>query len=192
MSFSRSFLKNNGLTDEQIDAVMEEHLNVFNQLKAERDNWKTEAEKLPAIQSELEALKNGEDYKSKYDSEHSAFEEYKANIAKERELEKKTAEYRKLLRDEHVSEKRMDAVIRLTDFSQMKLGKDGLEDADKLREAIRSDWGDYIQTEVVKGAEVDTPPKTDVSTFGTLSLAEKMAYANQHPNAPEVTEWLKK
>lgn len=158
MSFTRSFLKATGLTDEQISAVMDAHSEVVDALKSQRDGYKADAEKLPEIQQQLDALKGAEEYKGKYEKEHESFERYKAKVQADAEAAKVQAAYRKLLTDEKVSEKRLDAVIRLTDFSGMKLKEDGtLEDADKLRKGIRDDWGDYIVTEKTIRENVATP-----------------------------------
>ena len=158
-SFKRSFLESMGLTEVQINAIMDEHVGVTDELKAQRDKYKADAEKLPEVLKQLDAFKGGEDYKAKYEKEHGDFEAYKQKIAQDAETEKVKAAYRKLLTEEKISEKRLDAVIRLTDFTKMKLDKDGnLVDADKLRSDIKSEWSDYIQTETVKGAKVETPP----------------------------------
>lgn len=159
MAFTRSFLKSVGLTDDQITAVMDEHTTVTDGLKQQRDNYKAEAEKLPGVQKQLDDLKGGEDYRDKYEKEHAAYEAYKTEVAKEAETAKVKAAYRKLLADEKISEKRLDAVLRLTDFDGMKLDKDGnLEGADKLREAIKKEWGEYITTTAERGATVENPP----------------------------------
>ena len=159
MSFTRSFLKASGLSDEQITAVMEEHSAVVEALKQQRDGYKADAEKLPEVQKQLDAMKGGEDYKAKYEDLQKDFDGYKAKVQAEAELNAKKAAYRKMLAEEKVSDKRLDAVLRLTDFDKMKLDKDGaLADPEKLREAIREDWADYIVTTRTEHEQVATPP----------------------------------
>lgn len=159
MAFTRNFLKSIGLNDEQISSVMEEHTNVTDALKAQRDGYKADAEKLPGVQQELDSLKGNEDFKQKYDDEHAAFETFKKQVAQDAETAKVKAAYRKLLTDEKISEKRLDAVIKLTDFSGMKLDKDGnLVDVDKLKENINTEWGDFKVTQRERGPEVEKPP----------------------------------
>lgn len=159
MSFTRTFLKTMSLTDEQISAIMEEHVAVTDALKKQRDDYKAEADKLPDIQKQLDALKGGEDYKAKYEAERKALEEYKARVKADADLAKIKDAYRELLKEEKISEKRLDAVIRLTDFSHMKLDKDGhLENADQLREGIKNEWSDYITTTRTERENVATPP----------------------------------
>lgn len=166
MAFTRNFLRSAGLTDEQISAIIEEHTAVTDALKQQRDQYKAEADKLPDIQRQLDEAKSGEDYKAKYDQEHAAYEAYKAQVAKDAEGAKIKSAYRKLLADAGISEKRLDAVMRLVDFSGMKLGKDGkLEDTDKLKDAIKADWGDYITTVEERGVKVATPPEISKKTL---------------------------
>ena len=70
MAFTRAFLKSLTLNDDQIQAVIDAHLEVVNPLKEERNELKAKAEKAEETEKELEKLKGGEDYKAKYEKEH--------------------------------------------------------------------------------------------------------------------------
>jgi hypothetical protein len=193
MAFTRSFLNATGLTEEQVKAVMEEHVSVTDALKADRDKYKAEADKLPGVQKELDDLKGGDDWKQKYEDEHKAFEDFKAKTAQDAEAAKVQAAYRKLLIEEKIGEKWLDRVMESTNFSGMKLDKDGnLADSDELKKALDKKWGDVKTTITTQGAVVETPPKTDNSGFESMNLADKMAFANQHPSDPSVVAWLNK
>ena len=169
-------------TDEMETALIALHHSIVDEVKdqldaakSEAEKYKAEADKLPDIQKELDAIKGGEDYKAKYDKEHEDFEAYKKQIADGEELSKKKTAYRKLLADEHINEKRLDAVIRLTDFSNIKLDKDGnLQDTDKLKKSIGEEWGEYKVTTQKRGAEVATPPQGD-NGGKTMSRAAELA-----------------
>ena len=165
MAFTRSFLSATGLTEEQVKAVMEEHVSVVDALKADRDRFKAEAEKLPGVQKELDDLKGGENWKQKFEDEHKAFDDFKAKTAQDAEAAKVRAAYRKLLIEEKIGEKRLDSIIKVTDFSKMKLDKDGnLENADGLRKSIGEEWGEFKTTVTTQGAKVDTPPQIGKAT----------------------------
>ena len=156
-------------TDEMETAILALHHSIVDEIRdqldaanAETAKYKAEAEKLPDIQKQLDALKGGEDFKAKYEKEHADFEGYKKQIADGEELTKKKTAYRKLLVDEHINEKRLDSVIRLTDFSGIKLDKDGnLQDVDSLKKTIADEWGEYKVTTHKRGAQVATPPQDD-------------------------------
>lgn len=182
MAFTRNFLKALGLTDEQVGTIIEEHTSVTDALKKQRDDnkaeaekYKADAEKLPSVQKELDALKDGEDFKGKYEKEHQDFEDYKATIAKNEETARKKAAYRQLLIDQQINEKRLDAVIRTTDFDKITLDKDGkLEHAADLKKAIDSEWGDFKVTVHERRPTIATPPSGG-SGDGHPSRARELA-----------------
>lgn len=166
MALTRSMLKGMGLTDEQVSAIIDAHTETVDGLKAERDQYKADAKKLPAVEKELDELKNGtEDWKGKYEKEHKAYEDFKKDTAdKERVANVKSA-YRQLLKDNNVGEKHIDSILRVTDFGGMSVGDDGkLVDESKLIESIKSDWSGFIETTSTKGATVATPPTTGNTT----------------------------
>lgn len=70
------------------------HLGVVDPLKDQIAQYRTDAEKLPNVQRELDDLKAAGDggYKAKYEAEHTAFEAYKGKItAKETRAAKEKA-----------------------------------------------------------------------------------------------------
>ena len=78
MALTRKMLSGMGLTAEQVDAIIDEHTNVTQGLIADRDKYKADAEKLPGVQKQLDDLQKGDnDWKQKYEKEHSDFEAYK-------------------------------------------------------------------------------------------------------------------
>ena len=159
MAFTRSFLKASGLTDEQVSAVMEEHVAVTDALKKDRDSYKAQAETAADLQKKLDDINGGEDFKAKYEEVNKAFEDFKKKTADDAEAAKVRAAYRKLLAEEKIGEKRLDSIMKVTDFSSMKLDKDGnLENVDQLRRNIGDEWGEFKVTTTERGASVATPP----------------------------------
>ena len=79
MALTRRALKAMGLTDEQVESIIDMHTETVNGLKADVAKYRADAEKLPNVQKELDELKTSGDggYKAKYDAEHAAFEAYK-------------------------------------------------------------------------------------------------------------------
>lgn len=94
MALTRKLLKGMGLTDEQVDTIIEAHTDTVDGLKADVTRYKANAEKLPTVQKELDDLKAAGDggYKEKYEKEHKAFDDFKADItAKETKAAKEKA-----------------------------------------------------------------------------------------------------
>lgn len=162
MALTRAMLKGMGLTEEQVSAIIEEHTNVTSALKEQIKEYKADAEKLPGVQKELDDMKkdtSASDWEKKYNNEHSAFETYKKDVADKETAAKVKSAYKKLLSECKVGDKHIDSILRVTDFSGMKLTDDGsLDGVDALKEKINSDWSGFIPTSGTKGAEVETPP----------------------------------
>ncbi len=146
-------------TDEIENKLIALHLGVVDPLKDDLTKAQADAAKLTTVQAELDALKNGEDYKTKYENEHTLFEQYKQTIAAKEATARVESAYRTLLKETGVDEKRIDAVVRVTDFANMKLSADGkLENADALANGIKTEWAGFIVRPGEKGANVDNPP----------------------------------
>lgn len=198
MALSRKFLSALGIEADKIDEIISAHTETVDALKEERDKYKADADKLPGVQKELDDLKktanDADGYKKKYDDEHEAFEKYKAEVdAKAAERSKQDA-YRGLLKEAGVSEKRIDSILKITDLSSVELDKDGkVKGAEDIVKGIKTEWADFIATETKTGANVSNPPdNTHGNTFDQMSLADKMKYANEHPDDTGVKAWLNK
>lgn len=196
---TRKMLKAMAIEDEKIDQIIEAHTETTESLKAERDKLKADADKVSELQAQLdkanETIKAAgtDSYKVKYEAIKEEFDNFKKDI-KSKETEKaKVDAYEQLLKDAGISEKRIPAILKVTDIASIEIDAEGkLKDADKLTENIKTEWSDFIQTTGIQGADIPTPPTTtNPNTFDTMTLADKMAYANAHPNAPEVAAWLK-
>lgn len=168
MAFGRTDLREilgEAYTDDIAKKLITLHRGVVDPLKDDLDSekraaekWKADAEKLPGIQKELDDLKK-EDYKAKYEKEHGDFEAYKGQVAKDAEAAKIKAAYKKLLIEEQISEKTLDAVLNATDYGKMKLKDDGtLDGIEDLKKDIADKWGSFKVTTRQRGQKVENPP----------------------------------
>ena len=169
-----------------IDAILDGHVTSINALREDVTKYKEDAEKLADVQKELDTLKatHTDEWEAKYTAEHEAFEQFKTSVAAEKELSTKKALYTDLLKGQHVDEKRLEAILRVTDFSGMTVKDGKLVDADKLAETIKSDWAGFIVSDQTSGAHVDTPLNTGTAMtkadFEKMPLSKQMEYANAH------------
>ena len=184
MSLTRKMLKAMGIEEEKIDQIIDAHTETVTALKEERDALKADAEAYPAVKKELDALKkkaetdSGDAYKEQYDALKAEFEKYKADVATKAETETKSRLYRELAKKAGINEKRLDAILKVTNLSELKLDKEGnLADADKLTESIKTEWSDFLTTEAEKGASTSTPPSNNngAQDLGKLSMADYIA-----------------
>ena len=183
MAFTRRFLSALGIEAEKIDEIINAHIEVVDGLKEERDNFKKDAEKLADVEKELtkakeKLAKNGEGEtvsKEDYDKLKKEYDEYKADItAKNTRTEKENA-FRELLKSVGVSEKRFNAIIKVSDIDGLELDKDGkIKDAEKHTENVKSEWADFIETTTTKGAKTATPPANNGKGVKTKEEIYKM------------------
>lgn len=114
MALTRKLLKGMGLTDEQVDTIIEAHTDTVDGLKADVTKYKADAEKLPDIQKQLDDLKaEGDDgYKEKYEAEHRAFETYKAGITEKESKAAKEKAVRAYFESKNITGANLDLAMR--------------------------------------------------------------------------------
>ena len=165
MALTRKFLEGMGIEDKQVESIIEAHSETVNGLKADRDKYKEQAQRVPDLQKQLEeaqAASNGDDeWEQKYNDEHQAFEDFKAQVATEKADAEKAQAYRGMLMAAGIDPKRIDAIMRVTDLSEVEMGEDGkLKEAGKLEEAAKEEWADFVIKTITKGSNPATPPET--------------------------------
>lgn len=176
MSLSRKMLKAMGIEDEKIEQIIEAHTETVDSLKEDRDKFKEEAEKVPELQKQIDAAKkdNSDVWKVKYESLKEDFDNYKNDIDAKATLANKEKAYRELLKAAGIAEKRIDSVLKVSDYKSLELDDKGkFKDSDKLTEGIKKEWEDFIQKKETKGADTATPPGSN----GGSSLTKEQIYA---------------
>jgi plasmid maintenance system antidote protein VapI len=179
MALTRAMLKGMGLTEEQVSAIIEEHTNVTSSLKDQIKAYKADAEKLQTVQTELDGLKENikkDNWQKKYEDEHKAYENYKTEVSTKETLSKIKGAYKKLLKATKIGDDHIAAIMRVTDFSNMKLkdNSNELVDADKLTESIKNEWKGFIPKGGTNPPGVDNPPKNDNDPHDNSNYAKQL------------------
>lgn len=176
MALTRKFLKAMSIEDEKIDQIIEAHTETVSGLKDSLDKAETAVKDLPGVQKELDAAKaeleavKKDGWKDKHDALKKEFEGMKNEQAKKETHAAKEKAYRALLKETGVSEKRIDAVLKVSDVDGVELDDNGvIKDAAELSKSIKSEWADFIQTTTTKGADTANPP---VNTGGKMTREE--------------------
>ena len=184
MALTRKMLKAMGIEEEKIEQIIEAHTDTVDGLKEDINRYKGDAEKLPAVQKELDELKAAGDggYKEKYENEKKAFEDFKqAQTAKEARQAKEAA-YREFLKTVGVSEKRIPSIMKVTDLDGIEMDGDKFKDAEKLTEAVKTEWADFIETPNTSGANTQNPPANNPNGGedpSTMTMEQYIAYRNK-------------
>lgn len=196
MALTKKMLKSMDIPDDKIELIFEAHAESLAGVTADRDKYKADVEELANVKKELvkaqAAVEDAETTAEQLKKIRAEFADYKADIESKATKAAKEKAYRQLLKEAGISEKRFDAIVRVTDVSKFEIDTDGkIKDSEKVIDSIKSEWADFIVTTKEQGAPTPKPPtNTGGSTFEKMSLAEKMDYANENPESPEVKAWL--
>ena len=179
MALTRKMLKGMGLTEEQVDSIIDAHTETVDGLKEQVETYKADAEKLPGITKErddLRASQGTDEWKTKYEKEHADFDAYKAEISKKETRAQKDGIFRKFLRENvGISEKRIDAIMRVTDLDAVELDGDKIKDAEKRAGDLKTEWADFVETTTETGTNPATPPgggSVGGADLGALSMED--------------------
>jgi hypothetical protein len=146
-----------GLTDEQVDTIIEAHTDTVDGLKADVSRYKADAEKLPSVQKQLDDLKAAGDggYKEKYEKEHSDFEAFKTDItAKESKAAKEKA-VRAYFESKNITGANLDLAMRGCGEEMAALELDGekIKDTKALDALVDGTYKGLVSKQTVR---VDT------------------------------------
>lgn len=198
MALSRKFLKAMGLTEEQIDSVVEAHRETVDGLQKSLTAAEEKAKRFDDVEKEFNELKSKgtEDYKKKYEEEHNAFETYKSDVTAKAEKAAKEKAVSTYYESKNITGKNLSIAMRgsKSEIDGIELDENGkIKDTSALDTLISGDYAGLVAKIETKGADTATPPKgTGGDTFSNLSLADKMKFANEHPNDESVKSWLGK
>lgn len=163
---TRKFLRALGIEDENVqDQLVCAYREEIDALTEERDSLKAKVEKLHEVEKERDTLKaqldeNGENpFEGKFKALKKEFDDYKADVTAKETKRAKKHEYKALLKEAGVNEKRIDSVLKVTNLDDVELDENGkIKDRDKLKDTIKTEWADFLVETSVQGAKTATPP----------------------------------
>ena len=186
MALTRKLLKGMGFTDEQVDTIIEAHTDTVDGLKADVSKYKSDAEKLAGVEKELNDLKAMGDggYKEKYEKEHKAFEDYKADVtAKESKAAKEKA-VRAYFESKNSTGANLDLAMRGCGEEMAALVMDGdkIKDTASLDALIDGAYKSLVYTEHTQGANPANPPANNPAKNYTTAEIKNMSAAEINAN----------
>ena len=162
MALTRKSLKAMGLTDEQVDSIVEMHTETVDGLKEKLKTAEDKANKLDDVQKELDGLKanGGDDYKAKYEAEKKAFADYKADqTAKETKAAKEKA-VKAYFEGKNITGANLDIAMRgcRDEIGAIELDGDKIKDTAALDALVGGTFAGLVVTRTAKGARTANPP----------------------------------
>lgn len=177
MALTRKSLKAMGLTEEQIDSIIEMHTEVTDGLKAERDGYKEKADMYADVQKELNTAKRQitaaeeDPFKAKYDALKAEYDGYKTEQQEKETRTGKQNAYRALLKAAGLSDNRVETVLKVSDVNAIDFDENGeIKGKDDILNNIKKEWADFIVTTQPVGAKTAKPPMT--TGGNTLTAAD--------------------
>lgn len=178
MALTRNFLKSMGLTDEQVNAIIENHTDTVEGLKAERDGYKATAEKQTQNEAEITRLTNelAEARKNSGDAAkvQADFDAYKQQIADEKAAAQTDADILDIVKEAGIQRESFQKVVA-KDFDRSKIqrGEDGtITNRQELVDDTRTRYVDFTATQQQQPLPQNNPPSGGGG--GNLSRAAQL------------------
>ena len=162
MAMTRKALKAMGLTDEQIDSIIEMHTETVDGLKDKLKAAEDKANKLDDVQKELDGLKanSGDDYKAKYEKEHNDFEAYKKGVTEKETKAAKEKAVKAYFEGKNITGANLDIAMRgcRDEIGAIELDGDKIKDTAALDALVSGTFAGLVVTKSVQGAQTANPP----------------------------------
>lgn len=162
MAMTRKALKAMGLTDEQIDSIIEMHTETVDGLKDKLKTAEEKANKLDDVQKELDGLKanSGDDWKSKYEKEHTDFESYKKGVTEKETKAAKEKAVKAYFEGKNITGANLDIAMRgcRDEIGAIELDGDKIKDTAALDALVNGTFAGLVVTKTVQGAQTANPP----------------------------------
>lgn len=187
MALTRKLLKGMGLTDEQVDTIIEAHTETVDGLKA----YKTDAEKLKDVQKELDDLRaKGDDgWKDKHDKVKKEFDDYKnAQTAKETRAAKEKA-VRAYYEGKNITGKSLDIAMKgsTDEINAVELDDKGaIKDYTALDALVGGTFAGLVSTTSTVGVKTSNPAANTGGTY--KSKTEIMAITDRAERRKAIAE----
>lgn len=190
MALTRKLLKALGIEDEKIEQIITAHSESVDALKAEIEQKEDEVKNVAGIRAENESLKKElEQAKAntkaeEYEALKKEFENFKATTAKEKETSKKKNAILGVLKEIGIGEKqalKLSNLINLESFSVDESG--AIVDREKVKNAQKEEWADFISVESSEGDRVENPPEgseaDEIAKMDNLSMSDYIKYRSK-------------
>lgn len=162
MALTRDFLTALGIEKEKHQAIIDAHTETTEALKADRDRYKAEADKLPKAMEDLKKAQAAAKDSGEYDKLKKEFEDYKADVANRETLANKKAALEKLCKAKdgaYLTDTGVAKALKYSDYSTIELDEKGeIKNAKELAKSLREEWKEHAMTEAKKGANPADPP----------------------------------
>lgn len=162
MALTRKGLKAMGLTEEQVESIVEMHAETVDGLKEKLTAAEADAQKLKDVQKELDDLKakGADDFKAKYEKEHKDFEDFKKGVTEKETKAAKEAAVRAYFEGKNITGANLAIAMRgaRDEISAVELDGEAIKDTTALDALVSGEFAGLVVTKSTRGANTATPP----------------------------------
>ena len=162
MALTRKLLKGMGLTDEQVDTIIEAHTETVDGLKETVSKYKSDAERLSDVQKELDELKSKDDdgFEEKYAKVKKEFDEFKADITAKETKAAKLKASREYYESKNITGENLELAIKASEkeIDALELDGDKIKDTSVLDGLISGTFARLVSSTSVQGMQMPHPP----------------------------------
>lgn len=162
MALTRRALKAMGIEEEKIDEIITMHTETVDGLKADAARYQADAEQLPKVQNELDALKAAGDggWQEKYENVKKELDEYRAEVSTKEAKAAKERAVRAYYEGKGITGKALDIAMRGSgeEIAALEMDGDRIKDTSALDELVQGTFAGLVSTTTTKGADTATPP----------------------------------
>ena len=172
-----------GIDEEKVDEIIAMHTETVEGLKADIAKYKEDAEKLPTVQKELDALKAAGDggLQERFDALQREYDEFKGEVtAKEAKTAKESA-VRAYYESKGITGKALDIAMRgsAQEIDAIEMDGDKIKDSSALDNLVSGVFSGLVSHIEIQGANTSNPPanngvaKTKEQIMGIKDTAER-------------------
>lgn len=160
MALTRKSLKAMGLTDEQVDSIVEMHTETVDGLKDRIAKAEEKVADYDKIKKDLDEIKGGKDYKAEAEKIQKAFDEYKKNVTEKETAAAKSKAVRAYFESKGIKGANLEIAMRgaKDEISAVELDGDKIKDEKPLESLVNGDFKALIVSTSTQGAASVNPP----------------------------------
>lgn len=172
MALTRNFLKSMGLTDEQVSAIIENHTDSIDGLKAELATARAAAETVEALTKERDELKDKLSKAGDAAKVQAEFDAYRQQVETEKANAAKSEAVRKALKASGVQrEEFLDLLMGKVELDKVEMDGDAVKDEASFVAPFKASYAGCFASESEQGTKLQNPP----SGGGTRMTKEQIA-----------------
>ena len=172
MALTRNYLKSMGLTEEQVNAIIENHTDSIDGLKAELATARAAAETVEALTKERDELKDKLSKAGDAAKVQAEFDAYRQQVETEKANAAKSEAVRKALKASGVQrEEFLDLLMGKVELDKVEMDGDAVKDEESFVAPFKASYAGCFASESEQGTKLQNPP----SGGGTRMTKEQIA-----------------